>query len=161
MVSDPLLVFLGIDDTEFMSSIDKIKAKVDEVVADWSAKRAVILAQINTISQGIGLAIRAVRMGIQAVGGTLDPMQNAILAMISSTTSIMIATASALAIGSLGLLTGVALALAAFAYGFSMAQQAKALADFLKVREEIMAAEGRLSALERFSGFRPSMTGGL
>lgn len=148
MVSD-ITIGLDIDDTIVLAKIDAIQDKIDAAFQEMELKRRIVLRQIQELNQGLFYVIRAVRMGVEATGQTLDPMQSAVLAMISNTTSIIISTATALAIGSLGVLTGVALGLAAFAYGFSLSKSAKAIADFQQSKEHINAMAARLKEIER------------
>jgi hypothetical protein len=137
------------DTTEAFQQIDNLQGKIDATVADWKAQRAIIISQIQEIGRGIQYVIRGLRLAAQATGQTLSPMQNALLALIGSTASMIISTAIAIEVGSLGVLTGVALGLAAFAYGMELAQTARIIAEFADLKDSVASVDNRLATIAR------------
>lgn len=144
---------LHIDDTD----AKKTQAAVDAQVEDWKVKRAEIMRDISEVAQGISLVSRSLRLVAQATGQALDPMQNALLGLLGSTTSLILGTAAAITAGSLGILTGVGLALSAFALGMQTTQTARILEDFGVFKAILDAVQGRLAAVEEGSRFRAQM----
>ena len=136
------------DDSDMVAKTAKNQAAIDTQAAEWRTKRQQILLEMHSINLGIGLMVQTVRMAVRATGQTLDPIQSALLSMVSSTSSLIIATATAMAAGSLGLLAGAALALAAFAWGFQLAQTAKIQADMEKFKGDFAEANMRLARVE-------------
>jgi len=147
-LSEEVLINIAIDSTEAEMDMSILQGKIDQQVREWRMQRQVIVSQLHDLSRGIGLLIRGIRLVAEATGQTLDPMQNALLGLVSSTTSLIISTAIALTVGSLGLLTGVALAMSAFAYGMEIAHTIKLLADFAALRATIDGVKTRLTNLE-------------
>jgi len=147
MVTDETTINLLLDDTDVQAKLAKNQEAIDAQAADWRSKRNQILLEMHAINQGIGLMIQSIRLAVKATGQALDPVANALLSLISSTSSIIIATATALAAGSLGVLTGAALALAAFAYGFSLAQTAKVIAESESLKAAFAGINARLDKL--------------
>jgi hypothetical protein len=146
MVSEvPYVLRIMADTTEAESAIDRVRVKVDEVVAGWRQSRAEILQGLRDVSQVINYTLQTFRLAVRAVGGSLDPMQSAILGMISATVSMMLATATAMAAASLGILGGFALALASAAFGISIATSAKVIQDFLSIKENMDALEAKVA----------------
>ncbi len=152
MVSEGFVNVIGkltIDDTEAV----KTQSAVDAQVADWKQKRAVIMRQLSEVAQGITVVTRSLRLVAQATGRALDPMHSALLGLLGTTTSLILATATAITTGSLGILTGVGLALGAFALGMQTTQTVKISADFAELRGTLLQAVNRLSAIEARSAF--------
>jgi hypothetical protein len=147
-VSKDVIIPLTIDDSDMNAKVAAQQSAIDTQAEDWRRKRNEILLQMHSINLGIGLMVQTVRMAVRATGQTLDPIQSALLSMVSSTSSLIIATATAMAAGSLGLLAGAALALAAFAWGFQLAQTAKIQADMEKFKGDFAAANARLARIE-------------
>ena len=149
-----------VNDSQALAQLQSYRKAVDAQVKEWRAQRQVMIHELSQIQQGIGLLVRAIRMTAEATGTALDPLQNALLGLVSSTTSLIISTAIALTAGSLGILTGVALGMAAFAYGMEIAHTAKLLADFKALRESMGEVQMKMSNLERGYQMR-GMFGGL
>ena len=152
-----VIAHVTLDDSEAQT----IQKAVDSQVKDWREQRRVIVGQIQDIHQGIGLLVRTIRMVAEATGTTLDPMQNALLGIVASTAGIITSTAIALTAGSLGILVGVGLGLAAFAYGFEIAQTIKIMADFIELRRANGEIIGRLEAIEGAAQYRGFMGGNI
>ena len=148
-MSEKVTIAIDVDSTEAEVELSTLQERIDTQVEDWRFKRQMIINQLQEINRGIGLAIQAVRMAVKATGQTLDPMQSAALALIGSTASIIVTTSIALAMGSLGILTGVALALAAFAYGFQIAETAHTIAEFMALREKFEGMDTSLAKMQR------------
>ncbi len=146
---------LRIDDSE----VDRTKQKIDDVMRQWSEDHKTITQQMNEVGMGIQLLIRGVRLTAEATGQALDPMQNALLGLLGSTTTIILSTATAITVGSLGILTGVGLGLAAFAYGMQVGQTARILESFGALKGILDAVIGRLTAVEESGRFRAAMGG--
>ena len=144
-MSEKVTIAIDVDTTEAETELLTLQERVDAQVNDWRIKRQMIINQLQEINRGIGLVMQSIRMAVRATGGALDPMQSALLALIGSTTSIIVTTAVALAMASFGLLTGVALALAAFAYGMNLSQTAKVFADFIAVQERFASIEAQIN----------------
>lgn len=136
------------DDSDMVAKTAKNQAAIDRQGEEWRAKRQQILLEMHSMNLAIGLIVQTVRQVVRATGQTLDPIQSALLSMVSSTSSLIIATATAMAAGSLGILAGAALALAAFAYGFQIAQTIKIQADMEKFKGDFAEANARLIRLE-------------
>lgn len=165
---------IDIDDTQANQKLVSLQTKVDRQVQQWQKqerlittelvttnaaiddtfekmriRRLEILSQLSALNQSMGLMIQAVRMGAEATGQTIKPYQSAVLNMIQSTTSIMLATATAM--NTTGILAGAGIALAAFAYGFSMVQSANIIATSEDIQKDIDAIVERLRGLENRS----------
>lgn len=136
------------DDSDMVEKTAKNQAAIDRQTAEWRAKRQQILLEMHAINLGITTMIGTIRLAVQVTGQALTPVQNALLGMISSTTSIIIATATAMAAGSLGLLTGAALVLAAGAFGFSLAQTAIVIKNSEEMRAAFAAIDARLDQID-------------
>ena len=136
------------DDSDIVSKMAKNQAGIDKQNADWRRQRQQTLLEMHSLNLGISLMIQTVRMAVRATGQTLDPLMNAMLSMVSSTSSLIIATATAMAASSLGLLAGAAIALAAFAVGFQLAQTAKIAVDMQALIDDFAAANARLARME-------------
>jgi len=143
-VSEKVTIALNIDSTDADTELSTLQERIDAQVDDWRIKRQMIINQLQEINRGISLVMQSVRMAVRVTGGALDPIQSALLALIGSTTSIIITTAVALAMSSFGLLIGVSLALAAFAYGMNLSQTAKVIADFIAVQERFASVEAQI-----------------
>ena len=143
-------VLLGIDVDLSVANfkVDTLQAKIDQQVADWRQRRSEIISQMQEVSMGIGLLIRGIRMAADATQTVLDPMQNALLSLVSSTTSIIVSTEVVLASASLGILTGVALGLAAFAYGMQTANTIKIMANYESLNTILTNVNNRLRRIE-------------
>ena len=143
-MSEKVTIALNIDSTDADTELSTLQERIDAQVDDWRIKRQMIINQLQEINRGISLVMQSVRMAVRVTGGALDPIQSALLALIGSTTSIIITTAVALAMSSFGLLIGVSLALAAFAYGMNLSQTAKVIADFIAVQERFASVEAQI-----------------
>jgi hypothetical protein len=128
------------------TEITTTNTAIDTTVQQWRIKRLEIQAQLSALNQSIGLLIRAVRLGAEATGQTIKPYQNAILNMIQSTTSIMLATSAAMQAS--GVLALAGLVLAGFAYGFSMVQTANIMATSEELQRDFDDIIARLRELE-------------
>ena len=137
------------DTNEAFQQIDDLQGKIDATVADWKAQRSIIISQMQEISRGIQYVIRGIRLAVQATGQTLSPMQNALLSLIGSTASMIISTAIAIEAASFGVLTGVALGLAAFAYGMQVGQTARIIAEFADLKDSVASVDNRLATIAR------------
>lgn len=159
-MSEQVTIDVVVDSTQAAAEWKALQGKVDGQVREWRAQRQVIIHELSQVQQGIGLLVRAIRMTAEATGTALDPMQNALLGLVSSTTSLIVSTAIALTAGSLGILAGVAIGMAAFAYGMEIAHTVKLLADFKTLRESMGEVQMRMSNIERGQQMR-GMFGGL
>lgn len=148
MVSREVEVRIIMDDSDPVAKLAKNQGGIDRQEAEWSAARQKILLEMHSMNLAIGLIVQTVRQVVRATGQTLDPIQSALLSMVTSTSSLIIATATAMAAGSLGILAGAALALAAFAYGFQIAQTVKIQADMEKFKGDFAEANARLMRME-------------
>ncbi len=148
-MSKEVTVRIIMDDSDAEAKVAKQQQAIDTQAAEWTAARRQILLEMHAINLSISLMVQTVRMAVRFTGQTLTPIQNALLSMVSSTSSLIIATATAMAAGSLGLLVGAALALAAFAYGFQLAQTAIIYAGMEKVKADFAASDARLANLAR------------
>lgn len=145
---------MNIDDSQAEAELADLQSKIDRTVEDWRRKRSEIYIQLSELNRSVGLIIQTVRMAAESTGQTIKPYQNAMLNMISSTTSIMLATSAAM--GATTILAGAALALAAYAYGFNMAQSAYIIVTSEELKRDIDNIAAQLRALE---GSRPSFVG--
>lgn len=136
------------DDSDMQEKLVKNQAAIDAQAAEWRAKRQQILMEMHSINLGIGLIIQSIRMTVRVTGQTMDPVANALLSMVSSTTSIIIATATAMAASSLGILTGAALFLSAYAWAFSLAQSIKILEQSEELKASFADINARLAEME-------------
>jgi hypothetical protein len=159
--SAPVTIDIEVDTTRTVAEINAVKAQADATVAAWKADRAIIVSQMQEVSRGIQYLVRGIRLAAQATGTVLDPMQNALLSLVSSTASMIISTAIAIEVSSFGLLTGVALALAAFAYGMEIANTAKIITNFAALQKSLIKVDSRLSAIEQGNLFRGMMGGAI
>jgi hypothetical protein len=142
------------DDSDVQEKLAKNQSAIDRQMEYWRIARLEILREMAEVNRGISLMIQSIRLTVQATGQTLNPTQQALLGMVSSTSSLIISTATALTVGSLGLLSGAALALAAFAYSFNLIQSAAIIADFEGYKLDFAALTDRLTQLEHTHGTR-------
>lgn len=150
-------VLLGLD---FDTSAGEAKlavqqAAIDRQQAEWKLARLQMISEMRDLNQGIQLMIQTIRTVVRATGQTLDPIQAGLLSIISAVSSMMVATATAMALGSLGILTGAALALGAFAASFSVTQSALLVASNLTMKDVLARQEDALARLGedvRFAG---------
>ena len=140
-----VIAHVTVDDSQVATTQEAI----DAVVKDWRQQRQQMVSEMHEIGTGINLLIRGIRTVAEATGTVLDPMQNALLGLVSSTTSLLISTAVALTAGSLGILVGIGLGLSAFAYGMQVASTIKIGADFAALRASLEGVQTRLSNIEQ------------
>lgn len=140
-----VIAHITIDDAE----AKKAQEAIDAVVKDWRQQRQEMVSQMHEIGTGINLLVRGIRTVAEATGTVLDPMQNALLGLVSSTTSLIISTAVALTTASLGILVGVGLGLSAFAYGMQISNTIKIMADFSALRMSLENVQTRLTNIEQ------------
>ena len=136
------------DDSDMVAKTAKNQAAIDRQAADWTAKRQQILLEMHSLNLGINLMVQTLRLVVRATGQTLDPIQGALLSMVSSTSSLIIATATAMAASSLGILAGASVVLASFAWSFQLVQTAKIWADMEKFKGDFQAINLRLARME-------------
>ena len=140
-MSDVSISFL-FDTTLAEAQLAEMQGKIDAQQADWAQKRREMLTELRNIAMGINLVVQTIRMAVRVTGQVLSPLYNALLSLVSSVTSVIIATATAMAAGSLGLLTGAALALAGIAFELQLITTVKIIA----AQEETQAAFASINA---------------
>ena len=143
----PLVLRLLADTTEAESQIKALDAQVDETVGKWKASRQEIINGLSSLNQSINYTFQALRLAARATGQTIAPIHNALMGVISGTTSLMLATATLISAESFGVLAGVGVALAAFALGFQIAETAKLTAEMIAAREGIAEVENSVQVL--------------
>ena len=124
-----LTATIDVDLTPAEAKVAALQQKIDQQQQEWATRRREILSQMSDIGSGINLAIQAVRQTARMTGKTLNPIFNALLSLVASTTSLVIGTATLLASSSLGVLTGVAIAISTAAFTWNAIQTAKLIAD--------------------------------
>ena len=132
--------------TELMTT----NIEIDNTVRDWKIRRQEIYMQLSEFNRAVGLTIQTVRLAAQVTGQTIKPYQNAALNMISSTTSMMLATSAAMSLT--GFLAAAAVALAAFAFGFNMVQSAHIIATSEELQNDFANIVAQFKALEKEVG---------
>jgi hypothetical protein len=152
MVSDDVTIRLGVDTTQADAEIATLQSKIDRQATEWQLKRQQIINEMQNISSGISDIFMAVRLAAQVTGQALDPIFNALMATVSATVSLMIATATALAAGSVGILGWISIALTAAAVGYNVAQFGRLLAEKQVLDARLMSVESRVAAAARSGG---------
>lgn len=149
---DIFQIMIEADDSDLVAKEEKHKAAINAQEADWKAKRAVIMSQMRDVQMSINIMIRSVRMAFNLVGVAMDPVESALLSMISSTASTMLAVS--IGMSATGILAGAAMYLAAAAYGMQIGQTAALIQKFDYIEgkfQQVSAAFDSLEALE-FTG---------
>lgn len=136
-----LLLLARVDDSE----IDATQAKIDATVADWKMKRRDIMHGLAQVQQGISYTFQAIRTVIKAAGGTIGPVESAMMATISAAVSVAIATAVALETTVVFAWLGAILG--AVALGLQIASLAKMAVEMDAARDRVAAAEAQIDRL--------------
>lgn len=151
VITSSVSVFVDVDLKEGEAKVLTLQQKIDQQQRDWEERRREILQQLNDIGRGINLTIQAVRTTARLTGATLSPMYNALLSLVSSTTSLVLSTATILAASSLGVLAGVSIAISTAALTFSAIQTAKLIADSEEFKGILEGIEQQLANI-KFAG---------
>ena len=105
----------------------KAEAEVDKLVSTWARVKYTIQHEVNLTMRTIQNAVSIVRNVFSALGLTMDPMLEAVLAVISTVASTIISINIALAAGSGGTLTGLAIAFSLAGLAITVLAETKAI----------------------------------
>jgi hypothetical protein len=126
-------------------SVPAAQAALDETMRKAKEARRELMSAINTAFMSFQYMMSAVRIGLRAVGQTLDPVQNATLTMIQSTVSAAIALAGLYT--ATGVLAGVGMGIALLAAEISFIQSARVVDAYMQSQERIDAVERQITRL--------------
>lgn len=144
-MSKDVSVHVTMDDSDIQAKLAKNQGAIDAQAADWRSKRNQILLEMSSINMGISMMVQSIRMVARITGQTLDPIQGALLGMVTSTASLMVAMATALA--TTGIMAGAALILAAAAWSMQVGQTIKIYEDFEKLKGDFADIDRRLAEM--------------
>ncbi len=157
MVSD-VNVTIGVDTTAAIGDIEDVKGRIDTVVRLWNENRREIMLGLSIVNNLMSVTTRIANKVTDETGRALVKVLNSLLAVVSNTVSVLIATATAYA--ATGILAPIAAALAAFTAGFSVGQSVAILQTQATVLAEMSDVRVRLTALEFKTQFSGQFGGG-
>ncbi len=156
MSSDEVAILLTLDDSQAEAEVADLQGKIDRQQQEWAQFRRQTIREMNEIARGMAITVSSIRLVARVAGITIDPIMNALMTLVSSAVSLMIATATAMAASSFGILTGAALILSAAAFGLQAAKTAELIATSEMLKEMLSGVETRLSNLEAGMKFQIS-----
>ena len=130
MVSDRVTIFLGLDADETFREIRDVKDAADQAVRDWKIQRNTMLRQIREGFTLVSQLMGAVRQAFAIFGAQIDPFFSALIGMVLSTASMLISSATTLA------LTGIGGAAAAVVFGLAISFQILTLGKLVADKEK-------------------------
>jgi len=131
-VSDNIVIDLTVDDSQVQFTIDQVAERSKEVVSQWAIARQDILHSMQGTMSVINRTIMYARQVLQIVGATIDPFFSALLSMVTSTISMMLSVATALAATGVGI--PAAAYMAAIAIGLNIVTIAKLVRDEIETK---------------------------
>lgn len=151
-MSNNNIVIFDVDTATGEAKVATLQDKIDLQQQEWTLIRRETLAQMSEIGRGINLTIQAIRFTARLSGQALNPIFNALLSVVASTTSLVLATAAIIATSSLGVLSGVAITLSAAALSYQVGQTARLIADNEELQASLRSIEAKLDSVSTFGG---------
>jgi len=115
----------------------KAEAEVDKLVSTWARVKYTIQHEVNLTMRTIQNAVSIVRNVFSALGLTMDPMLEAVLAVISTVAATIISINIALAAGSGGTLTGLAIAFSLAGLAITVLAETKAILGMNEAKSQM------------------------
>jgi len=141
-------ITIGVDDSEANASIEAVKAKADAVVKDWAEKRRELLSQIRDAFGYVQSLISSFRSVMSLFDTQIHPFYDALLSIVTSTVSMMLAIATALAAGVVtspfaAVVAGIAIGLNILTTAKLIADKAAIMASFADMKAQFSMADQR------------------
>jgi hypothetical protein len=147
MVSrDDVTISLLLDNTQALAAIDQTEEQMDRVVDKWALTRQNIEKEIRATMRNITSLISTFRGVMSAMGATIDPWFDALLAMVSSAISTLFAVGVAMTESIVG--SPFALAIFTAAIGLQAFTTGKLLREFGEITGKMLNIEIRLGTLQ-------------
>jgi len=148
MVSNEIIASIGLDATDVYAEVDAMKSATDALVADWNIKRNRMITQANAVMSMTSQITRIYKNMIIAMGGTVDPLTEALLQTIQT---VALSSAAAGRIiqtvgGPVGWILGGVFVM--LALRFQMDQQRAAEQGMAEVQRQFNAARGAILQIE-------------
>ena len=147
-MSNNVTVSLILDNTQTLAQIEQTEAKVDEVTGKWVLTRSTIEREIRSVMRNISSLISTFRGVMSAMGATLDPWFDALLAMVSSAISTLFAVGIAMAESIIG--SPFALAVFMAAIGLQAFTTGKLIREFAVIMSKMATIENRMVDLQTY-----------
>ena len=146
-MSEGLTFGIYADASDFFGEIARVKAAQDKLVAEWAENRRKLIAGIREGYRMVASLISSYRQAISLFGGTIDPLFDAMLTMLTATVSLMMAIAAAytstIVLSPLGAVVGgIAIGLSIVSYAKMMQSQAEIIATLTKLDREMPQTHG-------------------
>lgn len=103
MSDDRVVISVELDTTQAEADITRIEHQTDAVVEKWARDEREIQRSILRLNAGIRGIVGVIRNAYRMVGVTLDPVQEAVVNMITTTLGSILAMHRAMEAGSLGI----------------------------------------------------------
>lgn len=141
-MSEGLTFGVYADTTPFFNGIAEAQAARDKLVKEWGETRREIIHGVREGFMMVNSLISSYRQVISLMGTTIDPVFDAMVAMLSATVSMMLSIATAykatLVLSPLGaVVTAVAIGLSILSYSNLMRGQFEVLAALAKVESRM------------------------
>jgi len=141
MVSEgPITIPITADSTAAFASITELQGAIDQQARDWKVQRNTLMRQIREGFTLISSLMSSFRQAMSLMGAQIDPFYSALIGMVLSTASMLISSATTLA------LTGIGGAAAAVILGLAISFQILTLAKLVADKEK---TDGILTALSQ------------
>ena len=144
-----ITIGISADATEAFQEIQAVKAAMDEQTRDWKIQRNTILRQIREGFTLISQLMSAMGQAFTLFSQQIDPFFSALIGMVLSTASMLISSATTLA------LTGIGGVAAAIILGIAVSFQILTLGKLVADKEK---TDGIISSL--LEGIASGSTGG-
>ena len=147
-MSDRVTIDLIVDTTSAEASIDRVMGLADRAVKDWREKRNNIIRGIRQTMGYINSLISSYRTAMSLIGAQIDPFYDALLSIVSSTVSMLLAISAAFIASGVGsawgsVIAGIAIGLNIVSYVKLVAAKAEIMTNLAGIRERISYIDQR------------------
>ena len=118
MVSDPVTQIITVDNSQALAIMAETDAKMDEQTGEWIEKRREIVKGLAQVNLAINLTIQSYRFVSKLLGNIVGPIESALLGIIQSAVSTIIAMAAAFSATGFGAVAGAIMASIALSMSF-------------------------------------------
>jgi hypothetical protein len=147
-MSDELRLVVSVDDTNIVDTsedIEDVDAQMDAVVVKWKMTRKEIMTGLRITLNTISSMITSYREAMSLIGMNVDPFFSALIGMVVSTVSMLLALSTALAASGVG--AAAAGVMLSIAIGLNIVTLGKLVADKILVTRQMNEIEQRMAGL--------------
>ena len=145
-MSERVEIGITIDTSEAQMSIEEVQARADEVTKEWRINRNTILRQVREGFTMISSLMSSFRQAMSLMGQQIDPFFSALIGMVLSTASMLISSATTLAMTGIG--GAAAAVILGIAISFQILTLGKLLADKLEIKADFSSIHAQMKAME-------------